>query len=159
MNKTNSEKKMFPNVAEATSGNITQEERYAFYYPVVKRYLKNVINGVHLSSFLEKYNMKKVVLYAANELAELICMDLASNHRDSRLRYICDRNYNLFPQGFCGKNVCSLDKLTEDYQNGNVDKIIICNLLREHEIYRDLMLHQINAKDILTIADVVFDEG
>lgn len=148
---------VFPEVEFRKENKVSETERKSYYYPVVIQYLENVLSGKGASVFFEKYRMEKVVLYAANELAKLLCMDMAKCGEADVIEYLCDRDYSKFVEGFCGKEVNEIQRLKEDYKSGKVKKIIICNLSYEQDIRRALVCVGIAPEDILSIVDIVFD--
>lgn len=71
--------------------------------------------------------------------------------------YICDQNAKKISETIYDKKVYDTSYLYEDYKRGNIEKIVICNLLYENEIVHELTNNGILLKDILLFSNVIYD--
>lgn len=150
-------KKMFPEIFCTIPESIPRDEKYKFYYPIVIKCLENMMEGKRAIEFFKKIKVKRIVLYAVNELSKYLCFDLKEENDDVLVLYICDQNAKKISETIYDKKVYDTFYLYEDYKRGNIEKIVICNLLYENEIVHELTNNGILLKDILLFSNVIYD--
>lgn len=78
------------------SREYSKDEKYKFYYPIVIKCLENMMEGKRAIEFFKKIKVKRIVLYAVNELSKYLCFDLKEEKDDVLVLYICDQNAKNF---------------------------------------------------------------
>lgn len=151
---------LFPKIQETGNDKkfVTKEERYQYQCPIILRYLRNKIAGWSIGDFFSELETKKYVIYAITEFADLVCDDLAESEIEVKPLYICDKNYMKYPGGHKGYKVNGIPKLVDDYKKGEVEKILLCNILRQQEIVNELLDNEIKMNDIISITSAVFSK-
>ena len=139
-----------------SSRTITREERFLYQYPVMVKYLKNKIEGKGFADFF-KEKKEGIALYAVSDFADLICDDVLQCGNEQLICYICDKNADGYKKGRKGYDVVSPDVLVRDYREGKVTKIVICSLIHENAIFKDLISRGIREEDLISVASVIYD--
>lgn len=135
---------------------ITREERQLYQYPVMVQYLKKMIKGIRFADF---FGEKKdgVALYAISDFTDLICDDVLCSGNEKLICYICDKDADGYKKGRKGYSVVSPDVLVQDYREGKVTQIVICSLIHENAIFKELINRGIREEDLISIASVIYD--
>ena len=145
---------IFPPIIQRNE-KISLPMRNHFYYPVLKQCLENVQTGRRLESAFGQLGAERIVLYAVNEFSEYICRDLAGSEFVS-VCALCDRQADSYSDGYLGLPVWGIDNLYDAYTDGRFDMVVVCNLLYEEEIIKDLLGIGIRGQDVISVSEVVF---
>lgn len=138
---------------------VTEIERYWYTYPMVLEYLKQKVNGYSISDFFQKQGYQKIALYAVNDFTGIICDDIKFCGSKTEIVCISDRNYKAFENGFKGYDVVGMEKLLQLYCEKKVDCIVVCNMILENSIIKDLVESGFALENVLSINSVVFGLG
>lgn len=134
----------------------SSKDKIIYEYPVVLKYLRNKVRGWNVCDFLKYYGFKKIVLYAITELVDLIIDDIEYSCNQFFEITVCDTNADRFSKGHRNHPVIDVNKLLLEYREGNIDCIIICSLLHENEIIKNLMDEGVSQNVIISIASIIF---
>lgn len=136
-------------------GGLPRNERHLAQYPLIMKYLNNVLDGENSAEYFLREGTHRIALYAVTEFTELFIKEI---EKDGRVEIVAvgDRNYSGFGKGYRGYPVKSIQQIKSMYQKKEFDKILICSLFRENEIFRDLMNEGIAADDLVSVGMVLF---
>lgn len=135
------------------------KERMAFLYPSILKYLENKVNGLEVVDFLEQNNFKRIVIYAVTDLSKLLVRDIKTRESNVELLAICDRDYRRFENGVQGFPVIGIEELMSMYNKGQVDAIIVGNLIAENSIIKDLLNRGCSIDRVLSANSIIFSYG
>lgn len=139
---------------------ITDKERFWYMYPTVMQYLKLKISGYHISDFFVSQGYYKIVLYAITDLTGLLYDDLVQQSQGTLTEIlICDKNYTMYENGFKGKSVMGIEQLVEKCKNGQVDCVVVCNVLMENTIIGELLTKGCSQESTLSINSILYSMG
>ena len=135
--------------------SISQELRKQYHYEVLKQYLRKRIQEESIFESIIQRGYRKICLYAITDLTELVICDLVQL-KECEIIYICDRNYKSYRNGIWGIEVISKEHLTSDILNKNVDLVLICNPMREKDIFDELIEGGISQEKIISVVNLIF---
>ena len=121
----------------------------------MKKYLAQKINGNSIFDYLDNLRWRTIVLYAANEIAQLVISD-AENTKTS-IKFVVDKNYKRYAQGYHGIEVCSPMKLPTLINESVIDGIIICSLRFDDEIFNELITLGISEDKVISFSHMIFN--
>ncbi len=138
---------------------LDKETRSQYLYPIIMKYLQNIINGYDVSDFFETKGYRRVALYAVTDLTRILVQDINRYSSAVTVKCICDRNANAFENKVLDYNVIGLEQLLEQYQSGDIDCVVIGNVFAENAIFKSLLSKGIPQERILSINSVIFGFG
>ncbi len=139
-----------------SSRTITREERHLYQYPVMVEYLKKKIKGRGFADFFDE-KKEGIALYAVSDFTDLICDDVLQCGKEKLICYICDKNADGYKKGRKGYAVVTPDTLVHDYRDRKVTQIVVCSLVHENAIFKELISRGIREEDLISVASVVYD--
>lgn len=133
-------------------------ERKQYQYDLIKKYLDAKIAGHKIGDALERIGFQKCVLYSIMDLTDTIYRDVKNLAETSQVdvKYICDKGFDKFSNGYYGAHVIGLKKLQELYRSGEIDGIVICNIYRTNEIIEELLECGIKQEHIISAATLIY---
>lgn len=135
---------------------ISNEQRYIYQYSIVYKYLKRQLSNNDIKKTIHRLGLKKIVLYAITDLLDLLLIDIERKAGEFTI-YVSDRNYKKYGEEYKGTSmICPYD-LNEMEKRGEVDGVIICNPLRENDIFKELMESGIRLEKIYSLTALIFD--
>lgn len=153
--------KKFPGVfdKETSDRYIDLNERYLYQYQIIMKYLQKSVTGWNAGKFFDRNDIRHLIVYAITEFTDLVIEDL--NHAWCKVNVdcVCDKSFEKFSHGYKGLDVVGIDTLLKKYQSGEADKILICSIFHENEVYQELMNLGISQKDLISVIDVIFDDS
>lgn len=135
---------------------MNKNERKVAYYPIIKQYLNNKLQGWSIDDFFNLYGYKKIAYYAITEMMELVLMDVRHSGFSGDT-FVYDTYYAL--EKYMDYEVGNKDKLINDIFNEKVDIVIVCSLFHENEIIDDLVANGVPLEKIVSIVSVIFSKG
>ncbi len=150
---------MFPEICIIPK-NPAYENKESFRIALQERlffcHAKKKCRGWKFSDFLRDNKIKDYALYAFTDFTEIFLEEIINDPFSILPKVLCDRNLNQnrfmkFPQF----TKCSFDELIELYKNMNIDKIFVMSAVNENEIYAELLSHQVNIDDIISIVSIL----
>lgn len=151
---TNLKRGIFPDVCMDIAGTNQQDSRSAFYYPILEKCLENTQLNKHVTDVLVSIGVTRVGLYAVNEFMDYVLRD--ENITNLSNVKIYDLHYEKYQEPHYGKKVLSADQAISDYQNFEIEKIVICNLIFAEEIFNFFVSKGIKKEDVLTIDALIY---
>lgn len=150
------EGKVFPQVpaSNVDHSEIQKDERYWYEFPVMMKYLKRKVKGWGIASFFEQMGVNKIALYAITDFTEITADDLKKDGME--VVCICDKNKSKIFSDYCGYPLIGVDELVKKYHSAEIEKILVCSLMHEKYIFRDLMKQGVALEDIISISSAVF---
>lgn len=142
-------------VKKSLTGNVSEEEKIIYQFPLIVEYLKKKINGWSVVALLEQIAAKKVILYSITLYTELIAMDINNANTDIVIDSISDINEKMIGSIVCGKSVISIDEAVNKVITKEADCILVCNIFREQEIINDLLKKGLDPSNILTFTEII----
>lgn len=134
---------------------VTDEDRFLYQYTTLYKYLKRQLSGDYLSRTLCRIGLEKVALYSITDLLDLIIIDISKMGNYSI--YISDRNYERYGDEYKGFSVVAPYSLKEMLSKGELDGIIICNMLRENDIFEELIAQGFEQQALYSFTALLFD--
>lgn len=148
--------RIFPEVSKKTSNGIyaSNDERFLYQYPLVRKYLLKKIEGWSIYNFFERFGEdNSICIYAATDFAELLVKDF--NNDKKRVKYVCDKSFKEYKYGFFDCLVISKNELIQKYNKNEITKILIASVFYENIIFKELIDEGVSTKDIITVMDVL----
>lgn len=148
--------KNFPDVEDDIyiSDKSSLIRKYTIYYPVLLDYLKKLQHGKSIVQVLMSKGAYRVGLYAVNEFMDSIIEDpLFGKLKEVKLY---DLHKNQFIDGHLGYIVYGVNDLLKDYNQGRIEKIVICNLGLTNTIAEQFIIDGINPIDIITMYELIY---
>lgn len=127
-----------------------------YQYPIILKYLKNKLQGYETSRFFTKMGWHKVALYAVTELTELLYIDITNSDSGVEIACICDKQYRAFVNGYKGNPVIGIEELCRRCRNGEIDCIVVGNVIHENSIIKELTMKGCSLDRVLSINSVIF---
>lgn len=149
-------KPFFPDVVQLPNGNNNIDRKMFRYYPLLRMCIMNLISRRSINEYLYNKGISNIVLYAINDFTSYMIGDLSLFNGCIDILYVCDRNYNNYRDGFYGRDVYGISRLISDYDQGLVEKVIICNLICCNEICEELREAGLEFDDIMTIDSLLY---
>lgn len=134
---------------------ISQELRKQYHYEILKQYLKKQIRAESIFEPIIQHGYRKICLYAITDLTELVIYDLLQLKK-CEVIYVCDRNYKKYQNGIWGIKVIDQKYLISDILNKNIDLVLVCNPMRENDIFDELIEGGIPQEKIISIISLIF---
>lgn len=135
---------------------ISNEQRYIYQYSIVYKYLKRQLSDNDIKKTFRRLGLKKIVLYAITDLLELLLIDM-SREKGEYIIYISDRNYKKYGKEYKKFTMVNPHDLSEMEDKGEIDGIVICNPLRENDIFKEFMNSGIKSDKLYSLAALIFD--
>lgn len=149
---------MFPAIVDVPvqEGKADYEQKCFFHERVLYQYLSRKMDGFSVKHFLSMEQIENYALYALTDFTHLCIKDLSQNNKGSFPKLIADRD--------AGKNNCKIEgivvvgpeELVSQYQQGNIDKIIVMSIIHENEIIDWLLKRDIRLDDIISFVSVLY---
>lgn len=149
---------MFPAVVDAPvqEGKADYEQKCFFHERMLYQYLSRKIEGFSVKDFLCAEQIENYAFYALTDFTHLCIKDLSQNNKGIFPKMIADKD--------AGKNNCNIqgiavvepEELASQYQQGNIDKIIVMSVIHENEIIDWLLKRNIYLDDIISFVSVLF---
>ncbi len=134
---------------------LTENDRRISQYAIVDKYLDRLLDGDSPVRTMERLGWKNVALYATTDLMEYLMRDI---QRSGRIGVtISCRNAGRYKNGYKGVPVAEIPDLCQMEKNGALDAVIVCNPLRENDIFDELIRKGFPVGKIYSISSVVFD--
>lgn len=141
-------------MAKISEDNVALNNRLAYSYPIVFRYLSKKIDGWSVEEFFHEIGTKRIALYAVTDISRLVIKDL-SNCNASIDFMLVDKNYRKFMHKIYGQQVCGVNDLLSLYYAKKIEKIIPCSITYSNEIFNELIAAGVSLNDIISINDVI----
>lgn len=149
---------MFPVMVDAPVqvGKASYEQKCLFHERILYQYLSRKMEGFSVKDFLDTEQINNYALYALTDFTYLCIKDLSQNDQGSFPHVIADKT--------AGKNNCNIqgipviepEEMVRQYQQGDIDKIIVMSVLHENEIIDWLLNQNIRLDDIISFVSVLF---
>lgn len=151
----NAQIEKFAYINEKNENVVTLDMRYICQYPYIMKYLQNVINGKGISNYFENIGVTRIALYAITEFTALFIDDI---NRDKHIliEEIGDKAYQKYAGGYKGYKVNSIKEIVNHYENGTIDRILICSFFHKDEIIDEFLDFGISIDKLVTIGSVLF---
>lgn len=149
---------VFPQIpaTNVNKAKINREERYCFQFPVMIKYLKKKAMGWSIADFLQGIAVKKVVLYAVTDFTGIVLNDISGCAKEIEVVCICDKNSAMYQDGYENCDVINPDEMMDMYEKKQIDKILICSIMHEKNIFDDLMQRGIPLDDLISINAAIY---
>lgn len=151
--------KIFPEVDKNSikSGILVGNQREVLYYPIIFKYLKNVLNGWRIVDFFMKIGKKKVALYAMTEFTDLILDDFSNSSSMDYIEGIYDRNSINLNKKYRGIELNNVDTMLRNMKENKIDCILICSFNNENAILNELVeKKKVDRHMIFSISEILF---
>ncbi|MBE5882423.1 MAG: hypothetical protein E7289_08975 [Lachnospiraceae bacterium] len=151
---------VFPQIP-ATNVNVAKtnrEKRYCFQFPVMMKYLKKKAEGWSIADFLRGIGAKRVVLYAVSDFTGIVIKDIVNCKEPVEIVCVCDRNSEAYAGGYESCKVVNPDEMLDMYENKRIDKILVCSIMHEKNIFEDLTGRGISLDDLISINAAIYRE-
>lgn len=147
--------KYFPEVLRTDSSFIGTKERYIYQYPLVMKYLKKKISGWNFWNFFDEFGEMTICVYANTEFTEMIMDDYRLYSGKTIVKYMSDRNYELYSDKYSDLKTLSPQEMIDLYKAGGIDYIIICSIFRLNDIYLELIDSGIKQDSLLCLSSII----
>lgn len=149
--------KLFPEVDKNSIKSGIASQRDVLYYPIILKYLKNVLNGWHIAEFCMKMEKKNIALYAITEFTDLILDDFRNSSSLDYIEGIYDRNSIKYNNKYRGIQLNSVDTMLQNIKENKIDCIIICSFNSENAIFSELIENKnVDRHMIFSITEILF---
>lgn len=134
------------------AGNNNYKEHNAFMYPILLKYLDNIVKGKKTADFFKKENIKSIAIYGLGEmhnLGEIFFRDIINS--DITIEYLIDRygsadNYLGTP----------LIKISDIKFPLSADAVVLTPVYYMNEIIENLVKAGIPLEKIIPITEIIF---
>lgn len=134
---------------------IAEIDRFSCQYPILYKYLLQELSGNNLVQILEKIGLKKIALYSITDMLDAVLLDISREQRFTI--YISDRNFKKYGEAYKGYRIVSLPELKKMREEKELDGIIICNPLRENDIFKEFLMQGIKLDIIYSIISLIYN--
>lgn len=149
----------FPEVDKNSikTGILVGNQHEILYYPIVLKYLKNVLNGWHIVDFCMKMGKNKVALYAMTEFTDLILDDFSNSTSMDYIEGIYDRNSFNLNKNYRGIELNNVDTMLRNIKENKIDCIVICSFNNENAIFKELVeKKKVDRHMVFSISEILF---
>lgn len=140
------------NLVETT---IQDESRGKYQYPIIYKYLEQIISQKGICNVLRRLQKVNIILYAITDITDLVIKEIQNNNEIS-LCAICDKNHSAYNGFYRNVKVVSIDEMQLMMEEKEF-LIIICNPMRENQIFDDLLNRGFSLEDIVSVTSLIFD--
>lgn len=134
---------------------MSKEERSAFLYPIMLKYVSNIIEGEPLSKTLSTHGIKRIILYAVTEFTDLL-MEEFENSQLVEVIAVADQNYKAHKGKYGVCPLISPDDLSQVFINKKADGVIVCSPIHANAIRDGLVRKGIEEKYIYSIIQLLY---
>lgn len=134
---------------------IHENSRRKYQYPIIYKYLEQTLSHKGICSVLSRHQKENIILYAITDITDLVIKEIQNNNEIS-LCAICDKNHSAYNGFYRNVKVVSIDEMQLMMEEKEF-LIIICNPMRENQIFDDLLNRGFSLEDIVSVTSLIFD--
>lgn len=134
---------------------MSKEERSAFLYPIMMKYLSTVIEGELLTKTLLEHGIKRVLLYSVTEFTDLILKE-NEKRRLVEIVAVADQNYKKLFGKYDRCPIISPDELLCLYKDGKADGVVVCSPIHANVIIDWILKNGIEETAVFSIIQLLY---